>query len=90
MSQIVKTGLAKSMNKHIKFCNLRVIFQIKETPFVSKILFLKHYGQVRFIHFLHFKVRISEHLGLPQEPVNQLNVPYQPLFGMTCLFLTIK
>ena len=51
MSQIVKTGLAKSMNKHMKFCKLRVIFQIKETPFVSKILFLKHYGQVRFINF---------------------------------------
>ena len=49
MSQIVKTGLAKSMNKHMKFCKLRVIFQIKATP--SKILFLKHYGQVRFINF---------------------------------------
>ena len=27
MSQIVKTRLTKTMNKHIKFCKLRVIFQ---------------------------------------------------------------
>ena len=28
MSQIVKTRLTKIMNKHMKFCKLRVIFQI--------------------------------------------------------------
>ena len=28
MSQIVKTRLTKTMNKHMKFCKLRVIFQI--------------------------------------------------------------
>ena len=27
MSQIVKTRLTKTMNKHMKFCKLRVIFQ---------------------------------------------------------------
>ena len=27
MSQIVKIRLTKTMNKHIKFCKLRVIFQ---------------------------------------------------------------
>ena len=27
MSKIVKTRLTKTMNKHIKFCKLRVIFQ---------------------------------------------------------------
>ena len=27
MSQVVKTILTKTMNKHIKFCKLRVIFQ---------------------------------------------------------------
>ena len=32
MSQIVKTRLTKTMNKHIKFCNLRVIFQTNNRP----------------------------------------------------------
>ena len=29
MSQVVKTTLTKTMNKHIKFCKLRVIFQTR-------------------------------------------------------------
>ena len=44
MSHIVKTRLTKTMNKHMKFCKLRVIFQTKtdlETTFASKTLFMK-------------------------------------------------
>ena len=39
MSQIVKTRLTKTMNKHMKYCKLRVIFQTKtdlKTTFASK------------------------------------------------------
>ena len=38
----------------MKFCKLRVILQTSnglKTIFASKILFLKHYGQIVFINF---------------------------------------
>ena len=49
MSQIVKARLTETMNKHMKFCKLKVIFQTNnrlKTTFVSETLPLKHYGQV--------------------------------------------
>ena len=72
MSQIVKTRLTKTMNKHIKFCKLRVIFQTNNR--------LRNYFRFKdFINFRaeaaqlptlvrptnrHFKVRVSEHQGV--------------------------
>ena len=32
MSQIVKTRLTKTMNKHMKFCKLRAVFQTNNRP----------------------------------------------------------
>ena len=49
LSQIVKTRLTKIMNKHMKFCKLRVFSKLiidLETTFTSKTLFLKSYGQI--------------------------------------------
>ena len=47
MSQIVKTRLTKTMNKDMKFCKLRVIFQTNNrTTFASETLFMKPYGQI--------------------------------------------
>ena len=107
MSQIVKTRLTKTMNKHMKFCKLRVIFQtnnrlrnyfrfkdfVPETLRSSLIYQIScrsctasHIGKT----YRHFKVRVSEHQGVSQEQVSQLKVPYQPLLGITCLFVTIK
>ena len=55
MSQIAKTKLTKTMNKHMKFMETesfssRLIIDLKIT-FVSKILFLKLYREVLFINF---------------------------------------
>ena len=46
MSQIVKTRLTKTMNKHMKFCKLRVIFQTNN----------------RLRNYVHFKDSVSETL----------------------------
>ena len=54
ISQIVKFKLTKTMSKNIKLRKLRIIFQKVihlKTTVASKIFFLKHYGQVLFIHF---------------------------------------
>ena len=54
ISQIFKFKLTKPISKNIKPRKLRIIFQKVihlKTTFASKILFLKHYGQVLFIHF---------------------------------------
>ena len=48
MSKIVKTRLTKTMNKDIKFCKLRVIFQTNNRlrNYFRFTLFLKPYGQI--------------------------------------------
>ena len=40
--------------------------------------------------YRHFKLRIQNIRVFPQERVNQLKVPYLPLLGITCFFMTIK
>ena len=54
MSQIVKTRLTKTMNKHMKFVNWELFSKLiidLETISALKILFLNHYGQAWFINF---------------------------------------
>ena len=107
MSQIVKTRRTKTMNKHIKFCKLRVIFQtnnrlrnyfrfkdsVHET-LRSNLIYKFSCGSCTTSYigktYRHFNIRVSEHQGVSQERVNQLKVPYLPLLGITCLFVTIK
>ena len=76
-----------------------------KTIFASNMLFLKHYGQVRFINFrveaakhsaLVRSIRISKYefqnikVLFPKEQVNQLKATYQPLLRITSLFVTMK
>ena len=76
MSQIVKTRLTKTMNKYIKFCKLRVIFQINNR---LKKDFVPETSPSGLIHkfscrnctasyigktYRHFKVTVSEHQGV--------------------------
>ena len=82
MSQIVKTRLTKTMNKHMKFCKLRVIFQtnnrfrnyfrfkdsVHETlrsNLIYKFLCGSCTASCIGKTYRHFKVRVSEHQGVP-------------------------
>ena len=71
LSQIYKTRLTKTMNKHTKFCKLRIIFQkirfCSETLWSSSIYTfscstctVSDIGKT----YRHFKVRVSEYQGV--------------------------
>ena len=77
MSQIVKTRQMKTMNKQMKFCKLRVIFQTnnrlknysRSKEFVpetlrSNLIYKFSCGSCIGKTYRHFKVRVSEHHGV--------------------------
>ena len=104
MSQIVKTRLTKTINKDMKFCTLRVIIQVNNRlrnyfrfkDFVPEILrssLIYQFLCVRCTASYPIDTSKQEFQNtrvFPQEQVNQLKVPYQPLLRITCLFVTIN
>ena len=97
MSKYVKTRLTKTMNEHMKNCKLRVLFQTYTR--LKNYFHFKDSVPETLRSSLIYKFScgsctasciVSEHQGVPQEQVNQLKVPYLPLIGITCLFVTIK
>ena len=97
ISQIIKTRLNKTMNKDMKVCGLRVIFQTNNRSrnyFRFKYFVPETLGSSLIYEFSCGSCTASyigsEHQSVPQEQVNQSKVPYQHLLRITCLFVTLR
>ena len=105
MSQIVKTRLTKTMNKHMKFCKLRVIFQtnnrlknyfcfkdsVPETLRLSLIYkFSCGSCTVSYIGKTYRHFKVRVSEHRGPRSCKPVKSTYLPLLGITCLFVTIK